>query len=117
MKHLSVIVALNVINTLVFWAMWSGFYTAGDTKYFSQLAAFHALVVTGSFAFFFLRNTHAAQHAVRWSALPPSTNRDRFTRMGCLAGAYGLACTNMVVAAFFWLLNGTIDIWVSGSQV
>ena len=117
MKHLAFVIVLNAINTAIFWTMWRGFYTSGDSQTFWKLSVFHTLVVIGSFGFYFLRNTRSALHAVRGADLLPSTDRENFARVCFLVGAYGLACTNMVVAAVFWLLNGTIDIWAAGSRV
>ena len=95
--------------------MWRGFFATGDLRAVWLPAILQVLTVLASFAFYALRNTQVAQQLVRWSDLPPGTDRAKLSYVGCLMGAYGLTSTNFVAATGMYLVNVTIDVWASGN--
>jgi hypothetical protein len=114
--RLTVLILLNLLNTALFWAMWKGFFFAGEVDAVWYVIVIHLTVVIGSFSFYAVRNSLIVESTVCWQDLPSDIDRKEFTRLACLTAAYGLACVNIVVVAGVYLMNGTIDIWLSGGQ-
>ena len=115
MSHISLLLSLNALNTFVFWFMWRGFFTTEQFREVWFVSIVQALTIFASFLSYGLRNKLASQRLIRWSNFTKDTDRFKTTYLGCMVGAYGLASTNIFIAPIIYLINGTIDVWVSGN--
>ena len=113
--NIILLLALNIINTLLFWVMWRGFYFHED-QVFNYVALFQVFITLVSFSAYMLRNSD--NYLVK--RLSPKdlyfNNNYSGTYIGAISLAYGFGLINVIVISTLFIVLGGVDIWRIGSN-
>ncbi len=113
--RLLVLAFVNIVNIVVFWVMWRGFYTNAELIVFNWMLAFCGLTTLLSFSLFFLHGSRILMWLSQFGNAPEGGGRQSFANLSVLVGAYAMGAVNIITACVILAISGTIDIWASGN--
>ena len=118
MPHLTLVILLNVLNSVVFWLLFKGmFHSAEDLAARATvcIVAFHIWATVSSVGALVIAGTRLARWGISSSLGLPEDERQRFGRVASLTGAYGIGSIWLLVGGFTCALEGTLDLWSLGA--